>query len=165
MLSQSNNFKKENVFSIASEEELVQAFRLRDQKKLILPEGLKFPLNVASYFAWKEPSGVYTYLVIKLPNWDMPRGGAFKRTASTGEPVGGLCSWCNQYGTSEDINMLSVTMSANVSTSYYLCHDISCIEKIEDMADRAGKDPEKYIAELYHKIGKLFENLSGYKPD
>lgn len=162
MHTQTNNFFKENSFSIDSEKELVQAFRLRDQKKLILPEKLKFPLNVRSYFTWKEPSGVYTYLVMKLPNWDLPRGVAFKRTPSSGEPVGGLCSWCNAYGSSEDIGMLSVTMSSTVSVSYLICQDISCIEKIEDMATLSGKNPEKYIAELYYRMGKMFENISSH---
>ncbi|MDG0815151.1 FBP domain-containing protein [Bdellovibrio svalbardensis] len=165
MQSQINNFRTENVFSINSEEEFVQAFRTRDQNKLVLPEKLKFPLNVRSYFTWKEPSGVYTYLVFKAPNWDLPRGVAFKRTASTVEPVGGLCGWCNSYGTSDDIGLLSVAMSANVSNSYLICQDLRCIEKIEENTMLAGKNPEKYIADLYYKIGKLFENISGYKQE
>ncbi|MBO9668627.1 MAG: FBP domain-containing protein [Bdellovibrio sp.] len=155
----------ENYFSIDSEQELIQAFRDRDQKKLILPKGLKFPFNVRSYFTWKEPSGVYTYLLFKLPNWDMPQGVAFKRTATGGEPVGGLCSWCNAYGSSEDIGLLSVAMNSNVSQSYLICHDVSCIEKIEDMAAMAGKDPEKYIKELYFRMGKLFENIRNFKAE
>lgn|GEM_PF-1358098 len=165
MQSQINNFIKEHVFIIENESDLTQAFRLRDQKKLILPERLKFPLHIRSYFTWQEPSGVYTYLVFKMPNWDLPRGVAFKRTTTAGEPVGGLCSWCNAYGSSEEIGMLSVAMSANVSSSYFLCEDLSCIEKIEEAAARYGKDPEKYIAELYYRMEKLFENISGYKPD
>jgi hypothetical protein len=155
----------ENTFSIGSEEELVQAFRDRDQKKLILPQKIRYPFNVRSYFTWKEPSGVYTYLVFKLPNWDMPQGVAFKRTATGGEPIGGLCSWCNAYGSSDEIGMLSVAMNANVSNSYLICHDISCIEKIEDMSAMSGKDPDKYIAELYYRIGKLFENIKGFKAE
>ncbi|KYG70642.1 FBP domain-containing protein [Bdellovibrio bacteriovorus] len=165
MLSQINNFQKEHVFSIASEAELIQSFRNRDQKKLVLPENLKFPLNVSSYFTWREPSGVYTYLVFKMPNWDLPRGVAFKKTAATGEPVGGLCSWCHAYGSSEDIGMLTVNMSSDVSSSYYICQDLRCIEKIEDASNLSGKSPEKNIAELYHRISKLFENISSYKPD
>ena len=165
MHSQLNNFKKENFFSVETEQDLIRAFRNGDQKKLILPDNLKFPLNVRSYFSWKEPSGVYTYLVFKMPNWDLPRGVVFKRTVATGESVGGLCSWCHSYGGSEDIGFLSVAMSSNVSVSYLLCQDLSCIEKIEDASDRAGKDPEKYIADLYHKMGKMFENISNYKPE
>ncbi|WP_413558976.1 FBP domain-containing protein [Bdellovibrio sp. HCB209] len=165
MQSQVSNFQVESSFSISSAEELTQCFRLRDQKKLVLPDGLKFPFNVRSYFTWKESSGVYTYLVFKMPNWDMPKGVAFKRTPSTGEPVGGLCSWCHAYGTSEDIGFLSVAMSANVSSSYLICHDLRCIEKIEENAMLAGKNPEKNIADLYHKMSKLFENISNYKAE
>lgn len=165
MLSETNNFIKEHIFSINNAEELIQMFRLRDQKKLVLPDGLPFPLNIRSYFAWKEPSGVYRYLVIKMPNWDMPRGVAFKRTSATGEAMGGLCNWCHAYGSSEEIGMLSVAMNSNVSLSYILCEDLRCIEKIEDAAMLGGKDPEKYIADLYHRIGKMFENISSYKAE
>jgi hypothetical protein len=117
----------ENIFSINSEEDLVESFRPRDQKKLLLPDNLKFPMNVRSYFTWKEPSGVYTYLVFKMPNWDLPRGVVFKRTAISSEQTGGLCNWCHAYGASDEIGLLSVTMSSTVSQSYYLCHDLRCI--------------------------------------
>ncbi|AFY03251.1 hypothetical protein Bdt_3576 [Bdellovibrio bacteriovorus str. Tiberius] len=163
--SHSNNFQAEHSFSISSEDELVKSFRVRDQKKLVLPGNLKFPLNIRSYFTWKESSGVYTYLVMKMPNWDLPKGVAFKRTASSGEPTGGLCNWCNAYGSSEEIGLLSVAMSANVSNSYMICQDLRCIEKIEEAAMLAGKDPEKNITELYYKMSKLFENISNYRPD
>lgn len=166
MLSVTPNGRAEITFSIASEEELIEAFRYRDQKKLVLPEKkLPFPFNVRSYFVWKEPSGVYTYLVFKMPNWETPRGVAFKRTPSTGEPTGGLCNWCHAYGSSEDIGMLSVAMSGSVSSSYFICQDLRCIEKIEENAALSGKDPAKYIDQLYYRIEKLFENISNYKKD
>lgn len=165
MQSQTNNFVTEHIFSIASEEEMIRSFRLRDQKKLLLPERLQYPLNIRSYFTWKEPSGVYTYLVFKMPNWDLPRGVVFKRTPPSAEPTGGLCSWCHAYGSSDDIGFMSVAMSANVSTSYLICQDLRCIEKIEEASMLGGKNPEKYIADLYYRISKLFENISSYKPD
>lgn len=165
MYSQSHGFIKEYFFTISSEQELLESFRPRDQKKLLVPDSFKFPLNVRSYLTWREPSGVYTYLIFKTPNWDLPRGVVFKRTSPSGDPVGGLCNWCHAYGTSEEIGLLSVAMSSHVSNSYYLCQDLNCIEKIEDAAARAGKDPEKPIADLYYRIEKLFENISGYKPE
>jgi hypothetical protein len=165
MQPQVTSFQKESSFSVASEAELIQSFRGRDQKKLILPENLQFPFNVQSYFTWKEPSGVYTYLVFKMPNWDLPRGVAFKRSQPSGEPVGGMCNWCHAYGASDEIGMLSVTMNSSTSFAYYLCQDLSCIEKIEEASLRSGKNPEKHIAELYYRIEKLFESISNYKPD
>lgn len=159
MLTTLNNFQTENIFAIASEEELIQAFRPRDQKKLILPSQLEFPLNVRSYFTWKESSGVYTYLVFKRPNWDLPRGVAFKRTIPTGDPVGGLCNWCSAYGTSDEIGMLSLNLNSITSLSYFICQDLRCIEKIEEAAALGGKDPDKWIEQLYLRIEKLFERL------
>lgn len=164
MQMQAHNFLKEILFTINSEEELIQSFRLRDQKKLIFPQKLTFPMQVASYLTWQEPSGVYTYLVFKMPNWDLPRGIVFKKTP-VGEPVGNLCNWCHSYGSSGEIGYLSVAMNSNVSNSYILCQDLSCIEKIEEASMLAGKDPEKYIAELYTRMGKLFENITSHKPD
>lgn len=160
-----NNFLTENIFTIGSEQELAEAFRERDQAKLLVPAGLEYPINIRSYFTWKEPSGVYTYLIYKMPNWDMPKGVAFKRTAPSGEQTGGLCNWCHAYGPSDEIGLLSVTMNSNVTMSYFLCHDLRCIEKIEEAAARSGKSPEKQIDELYFRMGKLFENISSYKPD
>lgn len=153
-------YQRENEFAIESEADLISAFRPRDQKKLILPERLEYPFRVRSYLTWQEPSRVYTYLVFKMPNWDLPKGVAFKKTPA--ELAGGLCSWCHSYGTSEDIAFLSVSMSRNVSSGYLLCQDLSCLEKIEDTASRFGKDPQENIETLYFRMSKLFENLSGY---
>lgn len=165
MMNTSNNFLTENVFTIDSEKDLTQAFRLRDQKKLVLPNNLKFPMNIRSYYTWRESSGVYTFLLYKAPHWDRPRGIAFKRSHHSGEPVGGLCNWCNAYGTSEEIGMLSVTINANTSYGYFICQDLRCIEKIEEAAALAGRSPEKWISQLYQKMNRFFENISNYKPD
>jgi hypothetical protein len=148
-----------NMFTIASKEELIGAFRKPDLKKLILPEGLQFPIHVRSYFTWKEPSGVYVYLVFKLPNWDLPRGVAFKKVPIRGGPTGNLCNWCHAYGSSEEIGMMSLALNSRVSHSYLLCNDLSCVQKIEDLSAMAGKNPDKYLLELYSRMEKLFESL------
>ncbi len=166
MLTSINNFQTEISFTIESEEELIGSFRRSDQKKLILPAGLKFPMRVASYFTWKESSGVYTYLVFKQPNWDLPKGMVFKRAHQGIEaPTGRLCSWCNSYGSAEDIGMLSVTASSTVSAAYILCRDLRCIEKIEEAATLSSKNPETLIHQLYRRMGLFFESISNYKTD
>lgn len=165
MQSQVPYLHTDNSFTITSKEELVQAFRIRDQKKLILPEKLKFPFKVKPYLTWREPSSVYTYLVFKLPIWDLPRGVAFKRTHISGEPSGGLCNWCHSYGSSEEISLLNVTMSSKESSSYYICNDLRCAEKIEEAANLAGKNPEKNLLELFQRMEKLFENISNFEND
>lgn len=160
---QPNNILTENAFHIASEQELILCFRPRDQKRLVVPLNLRFPIKVDSYYTWRESSGVYTYLIFKKKNWDAPRGVAFKRTPPTGEITGGLCSWCNTYGTSEEISYLSVAMSATVSNSYFICNDLSCASKIEQGTMLAGKDPDKYLTALFYRMEKLFENLTNHK--
>lgn len=156
----SEHFQTENYFSISTEEELINSFRQRDQKKLVLPQRLTYPFNVRSYFTWQESNGVYTYLVFKMPNWDMPRSVAFKKLAPSAEPKGGLCGWCNAYGSSEDIGMMSLNVNSETSLGYLICHDLRCIEKIEEASARAGKSPEKHIAQLYQRMASLFENLN-----
>lgn len=146
-------------FSIVNETELVNSFRPRDQKKLLLPPGLPYPFNVRSYFTWQDPNGVYTYLVFKMPNWDMPRGVSLKRLNIHGEPTGGICNWCNCYGSSEEIGMLSLTLNAETSVGYHICQDLRCIEKIEEASARAGKSPEKSMDLLYHRMSSLFDNV------
>ncbi len=165
MLTTLNNFKDENTFSIESKEDLVQSFRAQDRKKLIFPAGLLFPLHVRSYFAWKESSGVYTYLVFKNPNWDLARGIVFKRVGQGDAPTGGLCGWCHSYGGSDEIGMLSVAMNSNISCSYIVCHDLRCIEKIEETSARSGKQPEVAIQQMYRRIENFFENLSSYRSE
>lgn len=160
-----SQFQTEQEFAISNEAEFFECFRLRDQKKLVLPSGLSFPMRVRSYFTWHEPSGVYTYLIYKKPSWDQPRGMAFKRVSHGGEPTGGLCSWCHAYGSSEEIGSLSVAVNSNVSFAYILCLDLRCIEKIEEAAARSGKSPEVHTHQLYHRINSMFESVAGYKPE
>lgn len=147
-------------FTIASKQELIHVFRDRDQKKLILPDHLNFPATVSSYLTWSESSGVYTYLVFKLPNWDTPRGIAFKKIHHSGEPTGNLCNWCHAYGSSDEIGLMSVTLTSKTSASYLLCKDLSCVDKIHDQANRAGKNPHRHLIELYSKMEKLFDFLA-----
>ena len=149
-----------NVFTIASKEELIGAFRKNDLKKLILPDDLQFPIQVSSYFTWKESSGVYVYLVFKLPNWDLPRGVAFKKVPLRDGPTGNLCTWCHAYGSSEEIGMMSLALNSKVSYSYLLCRDLSCARKIDDMTALAGKSPHKHLLELYQRMEKLFDGMS-----
>ncbi len=163
MLSLSNNFQTEFTFTIDSENELIQSFRSTDQKKLILPAGLAFPLRVRSYFTWQEPSNTYTYLVFKKPNWDLPSGMVFKRAYQGSEgPTGRMCSWCHAYGSSEEIGMLSVAANANTSFTYMLCRDLRCVEKIEESATLSGKSSEHHIHQLYNRMGLFFEQISTY---
>jgi hypothetical protein len=160
METRENHFIPQNSFIIASEQELIFSFRPQDQKRLIVPIGLRFPVPVNTYFRWTESSGVYTYLIFKRPNWDTPRGVAFKRAHPAGEPVGGMCNWCHSYGTSNEIGMMSVKVNSEVSLAYFLCQDLRCIEKVEENATLAGKNSEKMIQQLYGRIEKLFEGLS-----
>lgn len=157
------SFQTENYFFIESEDDFIKCFRLRDQKKLVMPTHLKFPMKIRSYFTWQESSGVYTYLIYKNPSWDMPRGMALKKIHQNGEPVGGLCGWCNSYGSSEEIGTLSVAVNSKTTFAYLLCRDLRCVEKIEDACGLAGKSAEKYIDQLYKRMNLFFENIAHHQ--
>lgn len=165
MIPQSTNFLTENEFYIENENDFINCFRLRDQKKLILPAKLSFPMKIRSYFTWQESSGVYTYLIFKKQTWDMPRGMVLKRIAQTSEPTGGLCGWCHAYGSSDEIGTLSVAVNSKTTFAYILCNDLRCIEKIEEASALAGKNPEKPIFQLYNKMSLFFENVANYKQE
>ncbi len=64
---------------IKSSEELLKAFRSRDQKNVFIPKTMRFPLSIGHYLAWTEPSGVRVYLVFKKADWKAPVGVAFRR--------------------------------------------------------------------------------------
>ncbi len=165
MLTTLNNFKTETTFSIESEKDLVSSFRVRDQKKLVLPAGLKFPLHIRSYFTWSEASGVYEYLVYKNPNWDLPRSIVFKRFYRTSESTGSMCGWCHSYGSADEVGMMSVSFNSNTSAAYILCQNLRCIEKIEEASNLSGKSVEKVVDQLYSRINLFFEGVFNYKQD
>ena len=165
MLTTLNNFTTENTFAVESEKDLFNSFRTRDQKKLMLPAGIKFPLHVRSYYTFSEASGVYTFLVYKNPTWDLPRSIAFKRFGRTSESTGSMCSWCHSYGSADEIGMMSVWLNSNTSAGYILCQDLRCIEKIEDAANLSGRSVEKVVDQLYSRINLFFEGISNYRQD
>ncbi len=147
-------------FTIESEADLIQAFRYNDQKKLVLPNYISYPLKADHYFAWREPSGVYVYMVFKKPDWKSPIGIAFKRS-HTGSHLSNsrLCDWCLSYGPSDLVVMLSVTLNSRQTSGMMLCLDLGCSERLEEAAELSGKSFEKLAHQLYERIGKFFESV------
>lgn len=143
-------------FTISSKAEFLEAFHWKDQHLIHIPDKLQFPLAVDYYYSWIEPSGNYAFLVLKKPNWDIPKGLVFRR--NTGNPTtSNLCDWCHSYGSSDDITMLTVKVDSKVTIGQYLCSKLDCIEKLETQMGSSGKRFEKLAEELCEKIGRFFE--------
>jgi hypothetical protein len=154
----------QNTFQIESEEELLQAFRLRDRKLVDPPKWLRFPLNVEHYLAWNEPASVYAFLVFKKPDWPAPIGLVFKRSyAGDLASAGRMCDWCHSYGASDEIGLMTVAVNPRRTVGMLLCLDLSCVLKTENVANLAGRNFEKMAQSLCDRIGRFYE--SNFAPE
>lgn len=163
---QSKEFEEEYSLQIESEAELLNAFGEKDQKRVLTPKGVSYPIKARHYFAWVEPSRVYTYMIFKRPDWKEPIGVVFKRTY-TGERIasGRICDWCLTYGSSEEVGMLSVKANSKTSFGMMLCLDLDCASRLEEVSELSGKNFEKLARQLYERISRFYESLMREKKD
>lgn len=138
----------------------MKMFSEKDQKRVLPPKGISYPIEAKHYYAWKESSGVYVYMLFRKPQWNQPVGIVFKR------PTGGehlknsrLCDWCLSYGSSDMVGMLSLNLNSRQSAGIILCLDLACVERLETAAELSGKSFEKLAQQLYEKIGKLYDTV------
>ncbi|HVE86906.1 MAG TPA: FBP domain-containing protein [Myxococcales bacterium] len=152
------------MFRLTSEEMLVRSFRPRDRKDLELPAGVKFPLFVRNYLAWRDPSGTSLRVVFSLPG-GVPTGILLKRNHGDKQPTQ-MCEWCHTTGGSDEIGLLTADANSRKRVGIVACLDLRCQEKIEDAANRGGKsalDAEKALLERMGKFAReaLGIDLSG----
>ncbi len=147
-------------FTLRSDEDLLATFRERDQKSVVLPRYSPYPFLIEDYYAWTEPSGVYTYLVYKQGDWETPRGLVFQRNASgSGNSPAGMCEWCHSYGAANEIGLMSTEISPRLSGGTWLCLDLDCLQKIEEQTNLAGKDASKRKQKLFQKMGEFYQRV------
>jgi hypothetical protein len=145
-------------FTLRSHADLIDTFRPEDQKSVVIPKGTPYPVSVEHYFAWTEPSGVYTYLVFKRQDWETPRGLMFQRNGSgSSSSPAGMCDWCHTSGPSDEVGLLTTTMTPHTTGGTWLCLDLSCLQRIEEQSGLAGKSPDKKIQKLMKKIGDFYQ--------
>lgn len=141
------------MFRIASDKELVQAFRPRDRKVLELPAGQTFPIIVRGSMTWLQPAGVYGYLLFQDPTSKQPLGLVFRRDGSTDKTLSGrICDWCQNYGNAEQVGMLMCEKSSKRQVGLFLCRDLQCASRVEDQADRAGRNTKDMLEKLHAKM-------------
>lgn len=147
-------------FSIGSEADLIRSFRYKDQKKLVLPKNISYPIQADHHYVWQESSGVYVYMVFKKPEWKSPVGIVFKRTYNGAHISNSrLCDWCLSYGPSDLVGMLSVSLNSRQSVAMMLCLDLGCKHRLEEAAELSGKSFEKLARQLDERVGRFFESV------
>lgn len=114
---------------IKDQTELLNLFRDVDTKDVIIPKDIKFPLAVSDYFAWKEPSGHRTYLVIE--DIERPFALTFERTKNS-EGVPMMCNWCHGVRPASDVALMTVAVDKRTRVGIYVCSDLRCKENILD---------------------------------
>ena len=145
-------------FTLRSETDLIATFRDQEKDRIVLPKHAQYPVPVEHYFAWTEPSGVYTYLVFKRSDWETPLGLVFQRNGQ-GSHFGpaGLCDWCHTSGAGDEVGLLTTTLTPQSTGGTWLCLDLSCTQKIEERTGMGGKNTEKHIRKLCERIGKFYQ--------
>ena len=119
------------MFLIQSEKQLIDSFFPKDQRRLELPQGMRYPLVVRDYFAWGEPGGSKVFLLFAEPGAQKPIGIVFEREHPTGTPTAAICEWCHSFGSSNQIGLLTLEVTPRRRVGVQLCRDLSCRQKIE----------------------------------
>jgi hypothetical protein len=141
------------MFSLASEESLLEAFRPRDRRALELPPGLTFPLFVRDYLAWTHPAGGRVYLVLCVPG-GVPTGLAFDR--SGGDPsLPHMCDWCHCSGSGSQVGLLTTARNSRKRIGVHVCLDLSCAQKLDDVANRSGRSALDAIQRLTARMARF----------
>lgn len=145
---------------LKSESELLNLFRPRDRKHIELPKNMQFPIQSEHYIAWSEPSGMHVYLVFNKPKWKSPAGIVFERTNS-GNYAGptNMCDWCHSYGPSDQIGLLSVSVTSRITVGKYLCLDLGCIERLDQAANLSGRSLDKMALRLRERMTTFYDEV------
>ena len=85
-------------------------------------------------------------------------GLVFRHVSSMIEgATGGICDWCHAYGTSNQIGLLTTSVSSKRTIGMMLCLDLSCGDKIENVPSQSSKSPEIRILETCERMGRFFD--------
>lgn len=145
-------------FTLRSETDLIATFRDKEQDRVILPSFADYPSLVRHYFAWSEPSGVYTYLVFKRADWEKPIGLVFQRNGQGSHlSPAGMCEWCHHSGPSDEVGLMTVVMTPRSTGGTWLCLDLDCLNKLEALTAVNGKSFEKAAVKLGERIGEFYQ--------
>lgn len=139
------------------ESDLVEAFRTRDRKLLYIPDSMKFPLRFEHYLTWSEPTGNYQFLLFRKYGREELVGMVLDRS-NAGQPGRTqMCCWCQTTGSSDKIDMLSISVNAKTIVGVILCVDLSCFEKLETTAKTSKKSVDRLASEVVDRMTHFYE--------
>lgn len=124
---------------------------------MLLPEDLKFPVELDPVLVWLEPSGARVYLLAHRSHWETPVGIAFRRDqrGSSSSPPR-MCDWCLSTGTSDQIGLLTASVDARRRVGVNLCLDLGCMRKLEGFAEASGMKLEGVSARFFERMERFF---------
>lgn len=148
-----------HVSQVETEQELIKAFRPRDQKNVEPPAKVKYPLSYEYYLTWGDPSGHYRYLVLRRPRDQKLIGMIFKR-GQQGSWISAtrLCDWCHAFGAADQIDLLTLHPDARKTVGLMLCVDLSCLDKLDTVRTTTRRSFEQMASDLCARMVRCFEN-------
>ena len=153
------------MFRLETDRTLIEAFRPRDRRVIEMPESVRFPLFVRDYLAWTETSGARVYLVFAAPGSRRPIGLIFRRDLQDSGATSRMCDWCHSYGSSHEVGLLTTDVNSKRRVGVHLCVDLRCKEKLEDVADRAGRHPIEALKQLQERMYRFAHEALGIEAD
>ncbi len=148
------------MLQIKSEQKLLECFRTQDQKTVIPPTYVNYPIQADLYYTWSEPSGVYQYLIFQKTGWDSPIGITFQRNGQgQATSPAGLCEWCHAVGPSDQVGLLTTSIHSRMSGGTYLCIDLSCAQKLIQAAQLSHQPIEPKLLKLKDRITRFFDRI------
>ena len=142
------------MFKLESEKALMDAFRTKDRQHVELTRELQLPMFVRHYVAWKHPAGGRLFLVFAVPG-GVPTGIVFDSFKGEGPAVPHMCHWCHTSSLGADVAMLMAKVSGKKTIGVQVCADLSCAQKLEDEADRAGRSVLPAMTALVARMGRF----------
>lgn len=148
------------MFKLDSEEALLRAFRPKDRELVELSPDVRLGEPVRGYLAWTHPAGGRVNVVFTARGGP-PTGIVFDTNGSTTAPVPQMCEWCHFPGVGSQVALLTARVNGKKRAGVHLCVDLSCKQKLEDEADRAGRSALPAIEGLVERIARFAEDALG----
>ncbi|MDB4966145.1 MAG: hypothetical protein JWN44_1834 [Myxococcales bacterium] len=116
---------------VTSELELLRLFRDIDRADVELSPDLIFPLALDETLAWAV--GPRAFLLFRERPDRPARGIVFHRNAGTVPDVAAMCEWCHAVRGHGGVKLLSVSVDARRRVGLYLCSDLSCVSRSNEV--------------------------------
>ena len=141
------------MFKVTTEKELANAFRPRDRRTLVMPPKVTFPLYIRDYLAWPDPAGGRLFVLFEEPGTGHALGLAFRDDGEKG--ANGLCEWCHNVGNVPGVSLMMCEKNSKRAIGTWLCKDLACGNRVENMADLAGRNGQTARKQVLERMWKF----------